>query len=240
MKKYQLTSEAITVNGRTLYRIQAIADFGDVKAGDKGGFVESEGNLDNEITLLPCACACWVYGNAKIYGTSKIKFAAKVTGDAEVYNTEVTDSAIVADHAICDDSIIANQAEIRDYASVHDCKVTGNSVISGNAKIAGTTHVMSHDEQLIDNFKVTSKDGDKYNAGFLPGALISLNGKTEVIPYDDYKALIKVLEALSTKKITEVDIDYNKPFGEQYKPLRLFGFDGGFICFCHEWKKINK
>ena len=46
MKKYQLTSETITVNGHTLYRIQALKDFEDIKAGDLGGFIESENNLE--------------------------------------------------------------------------------------------------------------------------------------------------------------------------------------------------
>ena len=35
MKKYKLTKDTITINGdRTLYRIQALRDFSDVKAGD--------------------------------------------------------------------------------------------------------------------------------------------------------------------------------------------------------------
>ena len=41
-KKYKLTEETINVNGRTLYRIEALRDFNDVKKGDKGGFVEDE------------------------------------------------------------------------------------------------------------------------------------------------------------------------------------------------------
>ena len=38
-KKYVLTDETITVNNKTLYRIKAIKDFNDVKAGDLGGFI---------------------------------------------------------------------------------------------------------------------------------------------------------------------------------------------------------
>ena len=39
-KKYRLSSERLEVFGLTLYRIEALKDFGDVKKGDKGGFVE--------------------------------------------------------------------------------------------------------------------------------------------------------------------------------------------------------
>lgn len=43
--KYKLTEETINVNGITLYRIEALKDFSDVKKGDKGGFLEKEDNL---------------------------------------------------------------------------------------------------------------------------------------------------------------------------------------------------
>ena len=44
-KKYRLTDETINVDGRILHRIEALKDFGNVKKGDKGGFVEKEENL---------------------------------------------------------------------------------------------------------------------------------------------------------------------------------------------------
>jgi conserved hypothetical protein len=45
-KKFQLTDSTI-YNSKILYRVQALKDFGDVKAGDKGGWVESEENLSH-------------------------------------------------------------------------------------------------------------------------------------------------------------------------------------------------
>ena len=54
-KKYKLTDECITIiDDRKLYRIEALKDFGWVKKGDKGGFVESEDNLSQY-------CDCWIY-----------------------------------------------------------------------------------------------------------------------------------------------------------------------------------
>ena len=44
-KKYKLTKESINRWGKTLYRIEALKDFGNVKKGDKGGYIESEVNL---------------------------------------------------------------------------------------------------------------------------------------------------------------------------------------------------
>lgn len=41
-KKYKLSKDdTVLVDGRTLYRIEALHDFADVKECDKGGYVES-------------------------------------------------------------------------------------------------------------------------------------------------------------------------------------------------------
>ena len=67
-KKYELTDEFIEHwSGRKLYRIRALVAFGAVVAGQLGGFVESEKNLDQSL-----------YGDARVYGD------AQVYGDALV------------------------------------------------------------------------------------------------------------------------------------------------------------
>ena len=71
-KKYELTSETTqTINGETLYRIKALRDFGDVKAGDLGGWVESESNLDH-------VGDCWVFDNAWVFGDARVCGEARV------------------------------------------------------------------------------------------------------------------------------------------------------------------
>ena len=70
MKKYELTDETIEVYGTALHRIKALKDFGNVKKGELGGYVESEHNLSQEGN-------CWVCGNAKVCGN------AEVYGDAD-------------------------------------------------------------------------------------------------------------------------------------------------------------
>ena len=62
-KKYKLTEETINVYGITLYRIEALKDFGNVKKGDKGGFIEKEDNLSQYRN-------CWIYDNARVYGNA--------------------------------------------------------------------------------------------------------------------------------------------------------------------------
>ena len=60
-KKYKLTEESVVINGKFLHRIEALRDFGDVKKGDKGGFIEKEENLSQYGD-------CWVYDDAKVFG----------------------------------------------------------------------------------------------------------------------------------------------------------------------------
>ena len=75
--KYKLTDESITVFGVELRRIEAVADFGDIKAGQKGGFVQAEYNLDQ-------SGEAWVYGEAQVYGEARVYGEAQVYGEARV------------------------------------------------------------------------------------------------------------------------------------------------------------
>ena len=77
MKKYRLTDEKIIVGCRTLYRIQALRDFGDVKEGEFGGWIESEKNLSHE-------GSAWISGNARVSGNACVYGDARVYGDAQV------------------------------------------------------------------------------------------------------------------------------------------------------------
>ncbi len=77
--KYERTNETLTHWGHTLYRIRALKDFGTVKAGDLGGFIESENNLSQD-------GLCWVADNAKVFGDARIFADAVVEDDAQVFD----------------------------------------------------------------------------------------------------------------------------------------------------------
>ena len=76
--KYKLTNNTIQYNRRTLYQIEALKDFGNVRKGDLGGWIEKEDNLSQEGD-------CWVYENAKVYGSAKVYGNAQVRDNAQVY-----------------------------------------------------------------------------------------------------------------------------------------------------------
>ncbi|WP_375668510.1 MULTISPECIES: hypothetical protein [unclassified Bartonella] len=96
-KKYELTDETIEVGGYiTLYCIRALRDFGDVKAGDLGTFIQKEDNLSHDGN-------CWISDDAKVYDY------AKVFGDAQVFGgTFISGKA-----KIYDSPLISIRANIR-------------------------------------------------------------------------------------------------------------------------------
>ena len=69
IKKYRL------VNPRAggMYQVQALRDFGDVVAGDIGGFVSGEHNLSHYDT-------CWIYDEAEVMDDARVVDSAKVMG----------------------------------------------------------------------------------------------------------------------------------------------------------------
>ena len=145
-KKYKLTEEiCYDFLGIKLYRIEALKDFGIVKKGDKGGYIENENNLSQEGD-------CWIYGNTKVSdkaivcGNAQVSGNAQVFGNATVYgnalvygNAKVFDDAKVYDGAkVYGDAIVSNNAIVVNKAIVcGNAKVFGNAVICDNALVYG-------------------------------------------------------------------------------------------------------
>ena len=95
MKKFELTSEFVTnISGTKLFRIKALVEFGDVEAGELGGYIEKEENLDHDGDAWVCGNAqvsgdawvcsnAWVSGNAQVSGDAWVCGNAQVSGDAD-------------------------------------------------------------------------------------------------------------------------------------------------------------
>ena len=150
-KKYKLTEESIIFFGKTLYRIEALKDFGDVKKGDKGGYVESENNLSQKGN-------CWIYNNAKVYDNAKVRDDAKVFGDAEVFgnayiefSAQVYGKAKVRDRAyIWGNARVFGNAKVYDRAEVRgDAKVYGKAHVDGSAEVFGNAVVKKNSDYIV-------------------------------------------------------------------------------------------
>ena len=76
MKKYELTTNTKMRFGRKLFQIKALVSFGNVAAGDLGGYIEKEENLSHDGDA-------WVYGDAWVHGNARVYGDAQVSGDAD-------------------------------------------------------------------------------------------------------------------------------------------------------------
>ena len=154
-KKYKLTEETINVDGRTLYRIEALTYFGDVKQGDKGGFIENENNLTQY-------GKCWVYNNAEVSGYAMVHNNATVSGNAKVSGNAIIheDAKVYGDAKVSGNAAVFGDTEIYDKAEVYgDTMVYENAKIYGNAKVSGSAAVFGDAEvcgkaEVCDNAEI--------------------------------------------------------------------------------------
>lgn len=125
MKKYEMTSNTKEFSGHKLFQIKALKNFGSIKAGDLGGYIEKEENLSHD-------GRAWVYNNAKVFGNALVRGNARVYGKAWV----------------CDNVKIYDNAQVSDNAKIFsNAYVFGNAIICGNVLIYGNAWI--YDDALI-------------------------------------------------------------------------------------------
>lgn len=143
MKKYQLLeNDFIIYKSAKLYRIKSLIDFSTIKAGELGGYIESENNLSHEGN-------CWVnddakvYQNARVYENAKITHHAKLCGNSQAYGN----------------ARVYGYASIRDNAHIHgNARVTGDTLIFHNADVSGDITVRGN--TWIGKDAILTKTGD--------------------------------------------------------------------------------
>ena len=159
MKKYELTDDTITVEGRTLHRIKALKSFSNVEEGELGGYVEKEDNLDQRGDA-------WVYGDARVYGNAQVSGDAmvygnaQVSGDARVYrNAQVSGDAWVYGNAqVSGDARVYRNAQVSGDAWVYgDARVSGDAQVSGDAWVYGDARVSGNARVSGENDYTTAK-----------------------------------------------------------------------------------
>ena len=138
-QKYTLTNISITFNSRTLYKIKALRSFSNVRAGDLGGYIQSESNLSHDGD-------CWVYNNAKvygraeIYGNAQVLMSAVVSDNAQIYGDAIVHGTVSDNAKVYGNAII--EGKVCDNASVYDnAKVLNGVVVFERAQISGNTSV---------------------------------------------------------------------------------------------------
>ncbi|WP_294167015.1 hypothetical protein [uncultured Clostridium sp.] len=156
MKKYEMTNESIEFIGVKLFRIRALQDFRDVKAGDLGGYIEKEDNLSQYDY-------CWVYDNAKVFGNAKVRENARIYDYAKVHENAWVDG----NSEIYGNAEVYGNAEIRDMCQIYDnAKVRENTIISGRAKVYECARVSY---SCISGSACVHGDIDLYNSAEIRG-----------------------------------------------------------------------
>ena len=136
--KYEITAIAHPQYS-WLHRIRALRDVReDVRAGDLGGFVQSEENLSQE-------GSCWIYDNAlacenaHVTEDSTLRWNCKVYGSAIISGDAQLDrNAWVLDNAVVAAGRITNLATIQGDARVLPDRQHGSPIIKNDAVIYGT------------------------------------------------------------------------------------------------------
>ena len=219
-KKYKLTDETINLNGATLYRIEALKDFGEIKKGDKGGFIESENNLAHEgdewvsdnAHVYGDAC---VFDNARVYNNAFVSRYAQVYGNARVYgnawlydNTRVCGYAWVADNArvygdanVCDDSSVFGSACVYDNAHVY-----GNALVRGYACVCGDAEISNKSDYIVfqnwwssGRYFTWTRSNNMWSVGCFYGTgeeLIKKAYKDSELSGREYERIVKYVEEI--------------------------------------------
>lgn len=134
MKKYEFTRETKeTFGGTILHRIWAVRDFGNVKKGELGGWIENGKNLSHDGD-------CWVEGNAWVLENARVSENAWVRGNAVVRgNAIIEENAWVSENTFIGfNSHVGGNARIRENAIIGgSASVTGNVAIVGEAVVVG-------------------------------------------------------------------------------------------------------
>lgn len=143
-QKYKiLQDETIRHEGRTLYRIQAVKDFNDVKSGDRGGWIQKEKNLSQD-------GLCWLYNDAKAYDDAKVEKNATLRDNVQAFgnacicgNVKCSENVIIKDNArLFGDVVLQYFVQVYENADIRDrVVVSKHAQIHGNASLSGDVYV---------------------------------------------------------------------------------------------------
>ena len=182
MKKYELIKETETCyKRRIVYRIRALKDFSDIKAGDVGGWVCSENNLSQEGD-------CWIYDEARCLDDARVYDNAMMFDNAIMFgNSVMYDNAVMLNNSIMydnskmfnkakmyDNAIMCNNARVYDNAKMYDnaimydnAEMYNNAIMFGNAKMYDNAimydNAEMYDEARMWNNAVMFDNSKMYN-----------------------------------------------------------------------------
>ena len=187
-KKYELLKDDYKeVYGIKLYRIRALKDFGDVKKGHVGGYIEKKENL-SQINN------CWVDGEAKVYGEAEVWGKARVYGKAQVW----------------EEAQVYGEAEIFGEAGIFGkARVCGETRVYGKAEVCGEAEIKSLQDYIVFKNNWSSgrsftwtRSNDMWKVGCFYGTgkeLIEKAYEDSKLSGDMYKMYVEFVEKIKER-----------------------------------------
>ena len=127
-RKYEMTNITMEFEERTLYRVRALKNFRNVKAGDLGGWVSGKHNLSQE-------GECWIYDEAKCMDN------ARMYHNSAMYNNAV----------MCDFSEMHGCSEMHNYSAMLDnSRMYNCSAMYDNSRMYNDSKMYSN-SRMFDN-----------------------------------------------------------------------------------------
>ncbi|MFT0547011.1 hypothetical protein ACMHYO_11820 [Allopusillimonas ginsengisoli] len=159
-KKFELVYGDVNdaIPGFVLTRIRALVDIPlhRVKAGDLGGFVESEGNLSHD-------GQAWIGGGASVYEQGRVQDNALAAGSSMVFgNARLGGSARIYDYAqMSGQARLYGQARMSGSACMtDDAEAFGNSAIGGNTFLPAGAFIAAHGQYA--SFDIAGSPDDDF------------------------------------------------------------------------------
>lgn len=259
-KKFELVENlTLYYNGGLLYRIRALKNFGDVKKGDIGGWVESEKNLSQK-------GLCWIYDDAKVSAKARVSENARVMdlavvdSNARVYGTagvcdlsHVTDYAavrgnsivrdkscvmefgLVDDHAfLYDRATVSGRAQVVGFArACDDSRVTNGSIVSGNSFIIGNGYiggdVVVNGHERIDFTVIRSTDYVTYKDPFVDDVYYTASTSRDIWLSNDGSVCIGDNKGIPSESFIGRCVGAYENNTDEYLPISRVNYIKGIV-----------
>lgn len=195
-KKYELLKDDYKkVFGIKLYRIRALKDFGVVKKGDVGGYIQKEENLSQKNT-------CWVYKEAKVWGEARVYEKAKIYGEAKVWQ----EAKVYGEAIVCGKVTVYGEARICEEAAIY-----GEAEICGNAKIKSfQDYIVFKNNWSSGRYFTWTRNNDMWKVGCFYGTskeLIEQAYKDSKLSGDMYKMYVEIVEKIKERLKEEEKVE---------------------------------
>lgn len=210
-EKYELTNKTKKVRvgwGKyvIVHKIRAIKDFGNVKAGDFGGWVEKKNNLSHKGD-------CWIYDdavacqNAIVYENAKLMNKAMAFGQAVVKGN--SEGRIFA--KIYGNAILQDNAWVSDNAQQTGSKIGNNVILAGSAVIGTLSTIVLSPNEIYYKTDAPKKPLYLRNYG---------KKNIHIIPEEIEKFLANKVNYQSV-----INAKYRKIYSQTNKPFKTMSID---------------